>query len=566
MTTSPQLCSVNEAGEAQRLAMLRALGLLDTPSERAFDAIVALARATLHTPIALVSLVDERRQWFKAKLGLEVSETPRSFAFCATAVAQAGVLWVADARCDARFEQNPLVVGPPDIRFYAGAPITVRGQRIGTVCAISDEPRAYDAGQAQTLVMLAGLAADECDRRLIVLEIESARREAADASHAKSQFLANVSHELRTPLNGVIGVASVLGATALDASQREMLDIIVSSGETLQVLLDDILDISKIEAGRVELELRAFRLSEILQQSVSLFGARAAEKGLSLSLDCDTQAKYLGDGPRIRQIVSNLVSNAIKFTDRGTVSVRVRHKAGAEGDRLRIEVEDTGPGFTVAAQGRLFERFEQGDGSTTRRHGGTGLGLPIARALAELMGGTLVAASAPGHGATFTFSLDLQHAKPGVPDEVREPRFEPPALPALRVLVADDNATNRRVVELILASAGVTVTCVGSGTEAVAAFQEGGWDFVFMDVQMPGMDGLEAIRRIRALERLHAARPTPIYTLSAHAMTEHVKRALAAGADSHLTKPVTSRQLLTALAEGLEVAEALQDAVPRSVH
>jgi len=554
MHRSPYLRSVDEAGEAQRLAVLRALDLLDTPPERAFESIVALARTILDVPMALVSLVDDRRQWFKAKVGIDMAETPRGDSLCSTAIEDASILWVPDARCDPRFAQSPLVTGTPHIHFYAGAPITVRGQRIGTVCAISESPRDYDAHQAELLTMLAGLAEDECDRRLVLLEIESARRLAADASRAKSQFLANISHELRTPLNGVIGVASVLSGSTLDPAQRDMVGIIETAGHSLRVLLDDILDISKIDAGRFDLELHAFRLDDVIRQSLEPFRARAAEKGVGLTFESETEAVYLGDGPRIRQIINNLVSNAVKFTEAGSVAVRVRRTAMAEGDRLSIEVRDTGPGFGPEMRERIFDRFEQGDGSTTRRHGGTGLGLPISRSLAELMGGTLEAVSKPGEGAAFTLSFDLQRAEPAAGDEAEDAFAPTPAPPGLKVLVADDNATNRRVVELILAAADVAATCVCDGAAAVRAFENGGWDFIFMDVQMPAMDGLEAIRRIRAIERERGLGHTPIYTLSAHAMTEQVKRALEAGADGHVTKPVTSEQLLMALAEGLDLA------------
>ncbi|MGZ3375991.1 MAG: ATP-binding protein, partial [Phenylobacterium sp.] len=478
MPPNPYLRSVDPSGEAQRLVLLQALNLLDTPPERAFDNIVALVRTTLRTPIALVCFVDDRRQWFKAKLGLDVAETSRSDSLCTTTIEEPGVLWVEDARADLRFAQSPLVLGPPNVVFYAGAPISVRGQRIGTVCAISENPRTYDAAQAEILTMLANLAADECERRLVTLEIEAARHQAADASRAKSQFLATVSHELRTPLNGVIGVASVLAATGLDADQRELVDIIRGSGEALRDSLDDILDISKIEAGRFDLGLRPFRLGEVVRQALESSRARAEDKGLALTFESETDAVYLGDGPRIRKIISSLVSNAVKFTLVGEVGVRVGCVAMAQGDRLTIEVRDTGPGFAAAIQERMFSRYEQGEESATRRYGGAGLGLPISRSLAELMGGTLVAVSGIGGGATFTLSLELQRTESEEGAGAVLPL--PHALPSQKVLVADDNATNRRVVELILTAADVAVTCVADGAEAVKAFEHGDWDFVFM--------------------------------------------------------------------------------------
>ncbi len=539
------------------MAVLSDLALLDTPPEAVFEHIVTLAQMLARTPIALVSLVDNDRQWFKARLGLEVAETPRNQAFCSHAIRQDEVMWIADAAIDPRFAENPLVTGEPNIRMYAGAPLTVRGRKIGTVCVIDRSPRVFDQAIAEGLSTLAGLAAHLCEYRLAIGEVDDARQQVAAANVAKTRFLANMSHELRTPLNGVIGVASVLNRSELNPAQREMVGIVRSSAETLTALLDDMLDISKVEAGKFELELSAFRLDEIIQQSVDLFRLRAHEKGLALTFSGATGKTYIGDGARIRQIVSNLISNAVKFTDSGSVEVQVHAEPGSDGERLRVEVSDTGPGFSEEMKGRLFERFEQEDASLTRRHGGSGLGLAISRDLADLMGGTLHAVPSPGRGACFVLTIELQTiqaADAQLPESFTE-RVEAP-LRGASVLVADDNATNRRLLELILETVGARVTIVNDGLEAVEAFATSDFDMVLMDVQMPVMDGLEAIRRIRAFEQSRGGARTPINTLSAHAMPEHIQLALAAGADDHLTKPITSEALLEALAAGLEAKAA----------
>ncbi|WP_293682412.1 GAF domain-containing hybrid sensor histidine kinase/response regulator [uncultured Phenylobacterium sp.] len=543
------------------MAVLSATGLLDTPPEVAFDSIIALASSLAGTPIAMVSLVDVHRQWFKAKLGLETSETPREDAFCAHAIAQEGVMWVADAAADPRFSGNPLVLGAPHIRFYAGAPMTVRGQRIGTVCVISDHPRAPDRGLIDKLGMLAALASNECEHRLSLHEMDDARREATAASRAKSQFLANMSHELRTPLNGVVGVASVLNLSELDFEQHEMVGLIQTSGRNLAALLDDVLDISRIEGDQLELRLGAFRLDDTIQTAMDAFRRPAAEKGLSIAFEGANGKAYLGDSVRIGQIVSNLVSNAVKFTDAGSVTVGLRSEANSDGDRLCIDVTDTGPGFAMEMSERLFDRFEQGDGSMTRRHGGAGLGLAISRSLAEMMGGALVARSTPGEGACFTLSLELQ----GLAGDQVSPQVDddPPelfTLGGIRILVAEDNPINRRVQQLILGAVGADVTLVENGLEALDAYVNSRFDFVLMDVQMPSMDGLESIRRIREHERSAHLLRTPIYTLSAHASSEHVLASLEAGADDHLTKPISSETLIQALVVGLTKHFAEEDA------
>lgn len=545
---------LEDAIENSRMAVLNHLALLDTAPETSFDNIIALAQMLAATPMALVSLVDSERQWFKARIGLDISETLRDVAFCNHAIQGDGVTWVADAQVDPRFSENILVIGPPNIRFYAGAPMVVRGQKIGTVCVLDTGPRPFDPLLEAALAMLAAQAANLCECRLAIAEANDARREASKASESKSRFLTNISHELRTPLNGVVGVASVLEGSELSPSQREMVAIIQKSGETLAALLDDVLDISKIEAGKCELQFSAFRLGEIVQQSVDLFRHRAEDKGLVLRLTGLTGKTYLGDGARIRQIVTNLVSNAVKFTESGSVEVEILATAAEDGDLLHIGVKDTGPGFTPEIADRLFHRFEQGDDSLTRRYGGTGLGLAISRSLAELMGGTLSASSTPGEGSCFTLTIDLQDAGIVLAEPMNT--AAPEMLPVGRVLVADDNETNRTVLELMLKATGFGVTLVEDGLKAVEAFSAEAFDFVLMDVQMPVMDGLEAIRRIRALEQSQGRPRTPINTLSAHAMTEHVAQALAAGADDHLTKPITSQRLVGALSAALEAKDA----------
>ncbi len=403
-----------------------------------------------------------------------------------------------------------------------------------------EERRTADGG-------VIGLRIDITDMKRQAEELEAALRRAETANQSKSEFLANMSHEIRTPLNGVLGLAEVLRATSLDPMQRDLVGTIVKSAGALNQILADILDFSRLEAGKVEIEAAPFDLAELVRDTVALFEPGAREKGVALRFDLAEAARrqVTGDANRLRQILTNLLSNALKFTEAGAVFVRVET---FEPGRYRFQVSDTGAGFDSDFAERLFDRFEQADGSITRRYGGAGLGLSICRQLAELMGGTISAAGQVGRGATFTLTLPLADAAPAVAEPVAETATET----GLRILVADDNAINRKVAELILASVGAEVLCVEDGVEAVEATQDAAFDVILMDLQMPRMDGLTAIRAIRARELAASAPRTPIVVLSANVMTEHRRASAAAGADDHLGKPFRAEELIEAVSRATQ--------------
>jgi PAS domain S-box-containing protein len=390
------------------------------------------------------------------------------------------------------------------------------------------------------------------------LNLQRARDAAEAANRAKSEFLANMSHEIRTPLNGVMGVASALGRTELADHQHEMVGLIVSSAETLESLLSDVLDLARIEAGRLELKAEDFDLAQSVRDVGALFAASARAKGLALTVEVEPAAagRFVGDGPRIRQVLSNLVSNAVKFTGQGSVALRLQAQPTEAGAAVTFCVTDTGIGFDAAAADRLFERFEQADGSITRSYGGTGLGLAISRSLAEAMGGRLSVVSRPGSGSTFTFDLALARAPNEAAESSERPgeAFAQDALDRMRVLLAEDHPINRRVVELILEASGVALTAVENGAQAVDRWSEGGFDVILMDMQMPVMDGLTAIRLIRAREAAAGLPHTPIYSLTANAMPEHARASREAGADGHLAKPISAEALLRTLSQGASLA------------
>ncbi len=683
--------------EDARLKALYDLGLLDTGADAAFDALVRLAAKHFDAPIALVSLVDENRQWFKARYGLAACETCRDDAFCAHAILGEDVFIVENALEDERFCDNPLVLGGPNIRFYAGAPLILDfGIRIGTFCIIDTKPRSLNSDEiailkdfalqalalikmhdfsrkirekAEKLVSInkellldkliienmsegmsyqdkegniisvnpsacrimgiskeqylsqdlrdknwkvtdedgnclesdsfpamislaTGVAinnitigvekpegekawirvsaqpvrdensgeimgvvttfSDISESKSLEAELRIKTREAEVANKTKSKFLANMSHEIRTPLNGVIGMASVLEKTNLDDKQREMIDLMLTSGRSLERLLSDILDLSKVDAGQIELENRPFSINNAISDVVNVLRYRADEKGLDVvvNIDSDKNDEIMGDVLRFKQIISNLTSNAIKFTDSGSVTLDIIH---IEPDILEIRVTDTGIGMDDETIVNVFNRFTQADASISRRFGGSGLGLSISKGLIEIMGGKLSAKSAPNTGTCFKIVLPIIPAHPNSLIENIEPQREAsaPMPTGLNLLLVEDHLVNQKVFQMMVEPLGFSVVIANNGVEGIEAFKAQQFDIVFMDIQMPVMDGLEATRLIREIEhRTHRDR-APIIALSANAGKSHIEVALNSGADDYLTKPMDFGRLCEILSQYL---------------
>ncbi|ACL96531.2 hybrid sensor histidine kinase/response regulator [Caulobacter vibrioides] len=687
--------------EAARIRALLDLGILDTPPEQEFDDIVQAARDACQAPIAVLSLIDSDRQWFKARVGIEACETERDASFCAHAVAASKTLSIPDARLDARFKDNRLVNGPEQIRSYLGAPIMTReGVAIGAVAVIDQRPRDWSSGDTQALERLARIAARliemraRCeladaqgqqllnlaaegvqfrtifaamregvvlqDRSSIILrhnpaaaallglthdqllgkssvdddwrivdaagaplpveaqpsmvclatgepvlnfvlgvhlrdgalrwlsvnslpifdkigeppnltvtsfidvtelreretELRDALELAERASRVKSQFVANVSHEIRTPLNGVIALASALRQSALTDRQREMVEIIVESGTTLESILSALLDLAKIEAERMELEIVSFGLEDLVRSSTDLFKIKADNKGLGfdVSVIAPPGARYRGDAQKIRQILWNLLANAIKFTDAGEIAVSVTVEgADPAAQTLLIEVRDTGVGLSPEMEHVLFEPFIQGDASATRRFGGTGLGLTICRALARMMGGDIEALARAERGSVFRVHVPVSTAEPEASVAVES---EADLATAMTILLVEDNPNNRRVVELLLEPTGAELVMAENGAEALTILATQRFDLILMDMQMPVMDGLTATREVRCLEAREGEgrTPTPIVMMTANASREHRDAAFAAGADGFITKPVTPATLYAGINTALTAA------------
>jgi signal transduction histidine kinase/CheY-like chemotaxis protein len=387
-------------------------------------------------------------------------------------------------------------------------------------------------------------------------ELRLRAREAEQANRLKSEFLANMSHELRTPMNGVLGMIRLSLGTELSTDQRDYLEMARTSAESLLVLLNDILDFSKIESGRLELEAVEFPVRQCLQDAVRTLTISAEEKGLKLILEVHPAVPRLlvGDAGRLRQVLLNLIANAVKFTATGEVSIRAESTTPANGEIcVHISVTDTGIGIPADKQTSIFDAFRQADSSTTRKFGGTGLGLTISSRLVGLMGGHIWVESQPERGSTFHFTVrasiprqadaGAEHRLEFIPGASQEPGTvaEP-----LRILVAEDNPINQKVASHLLEGQGHSVILAANGREVLAALDRGSPDLILMDVQMPEMDGIETTAAIRARER-DSGTHVPIVAMTAHAMSAHRQKCLDAGMDGFIAKPVNPKELFAAV-------------------
>ncbi|MFA9189163.1 ATP-binding protein, partial [Flavobacterium magnesitis] len=399
--------------ELERLAALKRYNILDTLPENAFDDATKLVSYICGVPIAHISFIDETRQWFKSEIGVGVSEVPREISFCQYTIMDSKMVEIPDTFLNERFKDDPNVTGGFKVRFYAGVPlITPDGYSIGTLCAIDHVTKELNENQRNALSIVAKHVINQLELRTKNIELDVQKKIAERAVLAKDSFLANMSHEIRTPLNAIIGFTDLLAQTKLDAAQRDYIDSVQIAGENLLLIINDILDLSKIESGNLTIEEHSFNLKKTLKHVYNLLKVKVpADVEFNLFLDADMPEIVIGDSGRLNQILVNLIGNALKFTEEGEVTVSVKKvDETADYDSLRFSIKDTGTGIAEEKLTTIFERFTQAEESTTRKFGGTGLGLNIVKQLVELHNAKINVKSKLGRGSEFSFVINYKKA------------------------------------------------------------------------------------------------------------------------------------------------------------
>ena len=524
--------------EDERLAELLSYDVLDTEAEQLFDDLTALASQICETPIALISLIDPDRQWFKSRVGLDAEETSREIAFCSHAILQEEVFEISNATIDPRFHDNPLVTGAPDIRFYAGAPlITPSGHAIGTLCAIDRKPKTLTEAQKASLQTLSKSVVAH-------LELKRKNRELERTSQFKSDFLSYVSHEIRTPLNAINTFSQLLEGEAqklnLPSSFTTPLSHVSQSGERLLEIVNSVLDIKQIEAGKMRVMPRAVNTKDFFTHLFSLTKIRAEDSGIvfSTSIDDAVPDSLFFDDTKFGQVALNLLSNAIKFTNHGkSVKAQVKYKSG----KVIFNVIDQGIGMSDDDQKRLFTPFERMENA--RQISGTGLGLNISKRLVELMDGSIKVSSKLNHGTRISVTLpaDALSANQFVEAQPRSFVAQVNIDNSVNVLVVEDHYINQVVIQTLFEKLGVSLSVVSTGEEGVEYAKSNPVDLVLMDLNLPGIQGDEATLKIKGFKP-----NLPIVALTADVITqpEHLREQ---GLDDVLTKPIESSELVRVL-------------------
>lgn len=525
--------------EKFRLERLKYYSILDSEEEAMFDDLTKLAARILDVPICLLSLVDDDRQWFKSRVGLDTVETARDISFCQYTIMGEETLVVNDALEDPRFMNSPLVTEGSKIRFYAGTPlIDEYGAALGSFCAIDSNPRELSKDQLQVMKLIS-----KTIMNLITLRRE--KMEAEKLSKVKDEFLSNMSHEIRTPLNAIIGFNDLLSKTPLTGEQKDYLDTITTSSQNLKVIINDVLDVAKLESGNLSLEKKPVSLGKLMQHVIKLQAPLAKEKGLKLlsSIDYDIPSYVLGDETRLIQIFINLVGNAIKFTKKGNVELRAMAQEEENGKvKICFTVKDTGIGIPKDKLQTIFERFSQAETSTTRLYGGTGLGLSIVDMLVKLHQGTIKVQSERDKGSEFEFEISFEITEKG--EEIAVAPSTQQQNKAIfkesHILLVEDNIHNQLLAANYFKRWGGEIDIAENGAVALEMMVKREYDIILMDLQMPVMDGFTTTEKIRKELKFNM----PIVGCSAHSLVGEKEKCLALGMNDYIAKPYTEDELI----------------------
>lgn len=538
------------SNEKERIAALKRYNILDTLSEEEFDHVTHLVAYICEVPIAHISFVDENRQWFKSIIGLDIVEVPREISFCQYTIMGSELVEVSDTLQNDLFRNDPNVVDGLKVRFYAGIPLTTpEGYTIGTVCAIDYTPKKLNDDQKKALSILAKHIITQLELRVKNIELDKQRKIAEMAVYAKDSFLANMSHEIRTPLNAIMGFTDLLVQSNLDTVQHDYINNVQIAGENLLLIINDILDLSKIESGNLVIESYPFNLKSALKHVYDLLKVKIpADMEFNLFLDADMPEILIGDRGRINQILVNLVGNAIKFTQEGEVTISVKKIAETNANyTLRFSVKDTGIGITQDKLDTIFDRFTQAEESTTRKFGGTGLGLNIVKQLIELQNGEIHVKSKIGKGSEFYFLLDFLKT-----DSVVEsiPEVVPSKTPIgnISILLCEDNLLNQKLARSVIENFGFELDIALNGQEGIDMFLEKEYDLILMDLQMPVKDGYQTTIYIRN----ELGSKIPIIAMTAHSLVGEQQKCFDIGMDAYIPKPFKQAELLNAIMSVLE--------------
>ncbi|WP_227500800.1 GAF domain-containing hybrid sensor histidine kinase/response regulator [Psychrobacter aquaticus] len=563
------------ADDAERISKLRKYQVLNDNDEPVFNRLVDLVKQFFDMPIVAITFMDEETQYLKAVQGLDdVSPTTRDVAICNYTVLSNELFIVPDLSKDERFSQHPAVIGSPYLQFYAGAPIILhednKSYRLGSLCVMDTKPNhSFDEQQAKILAQFAMMAADG-------LQLQDKQRNAKHANEMKSDFLANMSHEIRTPMNGIIGMVDMLSYTELSSEQQEYVNNIKVSNEHLMAIINGILDLSKVESGKMTIDSIPVNLSALCNEVVSLFTVKARQRGLTLDYHyTESLSPYVqGDPVRLKQILANLVNNAVKFTRKGgRVSIDVKHVPNCHCDdfdgysidssyctqnttdktvshevmTLCIEVTDTGVGIKSESLDAIFDAYGQANKFTHRLYGGTGLGLSVCKSLVDLMGGYIEVHSEVDVGTTFHVMLPL----PAIDKDQYETwqnlndltMIEPTHERTGHILLVEDDTVNAIIAKKALNNGGHTVTHVVDGQQAIDAFalSPERYDIILMDHHMPILDGVQATIKLHELYDPQLL--PPIIALTANAMDGEREKYLKVGMQDYCTKPFKQEQL-----------------------